>query len=81
MNDEAAPDPEPVPEADESRFAELPGADADELGRMLRAAAATGLPQVSHASHTVDVAGGELAREIFEILARQTGGGAPPDRC
>jgi hypothetical protein len=52
---------------------ELPGADAAELGAMLRRAAATGLPQVSTESHTVDRQEG-LAKEVLGILGQGVGG-------
>lgn len=55
---------------------ELPGADAAELGAMLRRAAATGLPQVSTESHAVDAAGGGLAEELLAILGGSGLGGA-----
>jgi hypothetical protein len=67
-----APEPGESPDSPERELTELPGADAAELGAMLRRAAATGLPQVSTESHAVDAAGGDLAREILSILG---GGG------
>lgn len=56
------------PESEEPEAIELPGADAAELGAMLRRAAATGLPQVSTESHAVDARGG-LGSEVLGILA------------
>jgi hypothetical protein len=59
---------------EESSGVELPGANAAELGAMLRRAALTGLPQVSTEEHTVDPASG-LGEEILGILASQGAGG------
>jgi hypothetical protein len=61
------------PESEEPEAIELPGADAGELGAMLRRAAATGLPQVSTESHIVDPEAG-LADEILGILGHGIGG-------
>ena len=47
----------------------LPGADAGELGAMIRRAAETGLPQVSADRHEVDLRGTSLGNEIAAILA------------
>lgn len=64
------------PGADEPDAVELPGADAAELGAMLRRAATTGLPQVSAERHAVARDG--IAEEILKILgAGASGAGAP----
>lgn len=74
MNGDDSPKPHDERDGEGLPGLELPGADPAELGAMLRRAAATGLPQVSTASHTVE--GGDLGNEILAILGAQGIGGA-----
>jgi hypothetical protein len=73
MGSDDNPGPRDDQGSEPPRPTELPGADAGELGAMLRRAAATGLPQVSTESHTVDPETG-LAKEILGILGQGVGG-------
>lgn len=74
MDADESPKPDDERESEPPPGIELPGADPAELGAMLRRAAASGLPQVSTASHTVE--GGDLGSEILAILGAQGVGGA-----